>query len=78
MLTPEQIESVFIDHGWHWNGSADAYIPAARDIEAEVRKDDDALIRQLVESLEGYRRNHNDQQPCDAEKAARARLEKAP
>lgn len=51
-LTPEQIESVFIDHGWHWNGSADAYIPAARAIEAEARKDDEALIRQLVEALE--------------------------
>ena len=28
-------------------------IDLARDIEAEVRKDDDALIRQLVEALEG-------------------------
>ena len=36
---------------------------------------DDALIRQLVEALEGYRRNHNDTQPCDAERAGRARLE---
>ena len=43
-------------------------------IEAEVRKDDAALIRQLVEALEGYRRNHNDGQPCDAERAGRARL----
>lgn len=42
------------------------------------RKDDEALIRKLVEALEGYRRNHNDGQPCDAEKAGRARLEKAP
>ena len=47
----------------------------ARAIEAEVRKQDDALIRQLVEALEGYRRNHNDTQPCDAERAGRARLE---
>ena len=46
----------------------------ARAIEAEVRKQDAALIRQLVETLEGYRRNHNDNQPCDAERAARARL----
>ena len=43
-------------------------------VEAEVRKQDDALIMQLVEALEGYRRNHNDTQPCDAERAGRARL----
>ncbi len=42
---------------------------------AEVSKQDDALIQQLVEALEGYRRNHNDNQPCDAERAGRARLE---
>ena len=46
----------------------------ARAIEAEVRKQDEALIRQLVAALEGYRRNHNDTQPCDAERAGRARL----
>lgn len=45
---------------------------------AEVRKRDEALIRQLVEALEGYRRNHNDTQPCDAERAGRARLEGKP
>ena len=44
-------------------------------VEAEVRKQDDALILQLVEALEGYRRNHNDTQPCDAERAGRAWLE---
>lgn len=43
-----------------------------------LRKDDEALIRQLVEALEGYRRNHNDNQPCDAERAGRARLEGKP
>ena len=37
-----------------------------------------ALIRQLVESLEGYRRNHGDNQPCDAERAGRAWLEGKP
>ena len=47
-------------------------------VEAEVRKQDDALILQLVEALEGYRRNHNDTQPCDAERAGRARLEGKP
>ena len=46
----------------------------ARAIEAEVRKQDDAVIRRLVASLEGYRRNHNDNQPCDAEREGRARL----
>ena len=50
----------------------------ARAIEAEVRKQDDALILQLVEALEGYRRNHNDTQPCDAERAGRAWLEGKP
>ena len=54
-------------------GSTD--IAFARAIEAEVRKQDDALILQLVEALEGYRRNHNDTQPCDAERAGRAWLE---
>ena len=53
------------DPQWHF----------ARAIEAEVRKEDIELIRQLVESLEGYRRNHGDTQPCDAERAGRARLE---
>lgn len=38
-------------------------------------EDAKALILQLVEALEGYRRNHNDTQPCDAERAGRARLE---
>ena len=33
------------------------------------------LIRQLVAALEGYRRNHGDTQPCDAERAGRAWLE---
>lgn len=47
----------------------------ARAIESEVRKQDEALVRQLVASLEGYRRNHNDTQPCDAERASRAWLE---
>ena len=45
---------------------------------AEVRKQDEPLIRQLVAALEGYRRNHNDTQPCDAERAGRARLEGKP
>lgn len=47
----------------------------ARTIEAEVRKQDEPLIRQLVASLEGYLRNHNDTQPCDAEREGRAWLD---
>ena len=52
---------------------------SARAIEAEVRKDDEALIRQLVEALE----YHRDQtRPIDhtdsAIAAARARLEEKP
>ena len=50
----------------------------ARAIETEVRKQDDAVILQLVEALEGYRRNHNDNQPCDAEREGRAWLEGKP
>ncbi len=47
-------------------------------VEAEVRKDDTELIQQLVASLEGYRRNHNDTQPCDAEREGRAWLGSKP
>ena len=42
----------------------------------EAYTEQQALIQQLVEALEGYRRNHNDTQPCDAERAGRAWLEK--
>ena len=31
-------------------------------------------LRECVESLAGYRREHNDNQPCDAEKRARTLL----
>ena len=50
---------------------------AALVAEAE-REACEALIRQLVAALEGYRRNHNDTQPCDAEREGRARLEGKP
>lgn len=53
-------------------------VGVCRAVESEVRKDDEALIRQLVAALEGYRRNHNDTQPCDAEREGRARLEEKP
>ena len=50
----------------------------AHAVESEVRKQDEALIRQLVAALEGYRRNHNDTQPCDAEREGRAWLGSKP
>ena len=43
-----------------------------------ARKQDEALIRRLVAALEGYRRNHNDTQPCDAEREGRAWLGSKP
>jgi len=70
-LSDEQIDDLAEYHGLDWV----IYIPFARAIEAEARKQDTELIRQLVAALEGYRRNHNDTQPCDAERAGRARLE---
>ena len=80
MLSNEQIEAariaVFQEHG-------SDLIPAvatsmARAIEAEVRKQDTALIRQLVEALEHHiflTRPITDSQ--EALTAARARLEDA-
>ena len=80
MLSDEQIEAariaVFKEHG-------SDLIPAvatsmARAIEAEVRKQDTALIRQLVEALEHHiilTRPITDSQ--EALTAARARLEDA-
>ena len=64
------------DHG-QYSGVVDI---ARNGIDEVIRlqtqaKQDEALIRQLVASLEGYRRNHNDTQPCDAEREGRARLE---
>jgi hypothetical protein len=36
--------------------------------------DDTALLRQALESLRGYRREHGHKQPCDAEVALCERL----
>ena len=63
------------DHG-QYSGVVDI---ARNGIDEVIRlqtqaKQDEALIRRLVASLEGYRRNHNDGQPCDAERAGLARL----
>jgi len=70
-LSDERIDDLAQNYGLDWVD----YEPFARAIESEVREQDEALIRQLVGALEGYRRNHNDTQPCDAERAGRARLE---
>lgn len=78
-----EIEALVKRHGaLSYRNRADTQNPAfgfsvagLESLLAEVRKRDEALIRQLVEALEGYRRNHNDTQPCDAERAGRARLE---
>lgn len=57
--------------------------PVARSVEAEVRKDDEALIRQLVEALENHDGNYKLSKSAGAAvdaaiTAARARLEKSP
>ena len=72
MLSDDQIDHLAEYHGLDFA----VYGPFARAIEAEARKDDEALIRQLVEALE----YHRDQtRPIDrtdqAIAAARARLE---
>lgn len=46
MLTPEQIEQLWCEY-------PSCEIAFARAIEAEVRTQDDELIQQLVEALEG-------------------------
>ena len=59
----------------------DLIYASLKDENAALRKvytEQQALIRQLVEALEGYRRNHNDTQPCDAEREGRAWLEGKP
>lgn len=72
-LTTEQIDSAY-RKVWSTVPHAQRLSAFALEIEAEVRKDDTELIHQLVASLEGYRRNHNDNQPCDAEREGRAWL----
>ena len=86
MALSDELEALAKRHGaLSYRNRADTQNPAfgfseagLASLLAEVRKQYDALIRQLVTSLEGYRRNHNDTQPCDAERAGRARLEGKP
>lgn len=47
-LSDERIDDLAQNYGLDWLD----YEPFARAIEAEVRKDDETLIRQLVEALE--------------------------
>ena len=83
MALSDELEALAKRHGaLSYRNRADTQNPAfgfseagLASLLAEVRKQDDALILQLVEALEGYRRNHNDTQPCDAERAGRALLE---
>ena len=83
MALSDELEALAKRHGaLSYRNRADTQNPAfgfseagLASLLAEVRKQDDALILQLVEALEGYRRNHNDRQPCDAERAGRAWLE---
>lgn len=51
-LTPEQIKDEASHHGFI--GNTDQLVKFARAIEAEARKDDTELIRQLVEALENF------------------------
>ena len=86
MALSDELEALAKRHGaLSYRNRADTQNPAfgfsvagLESLLAEVRKRDEPLIRQLVEALEGYRRNHNDTQPCDAERAGRARLEGKP
>ena len=86
MALSDELEALAKRHGaLSYRNRADTQNPAfgfsvagLESLLAEVRKRDEALIRQLVEALEGYWRNHIDTQPCDAERAGRARLEGKP
>ena len=86
MALSDELEALAKRHGaLSYRNRADTQNPAfgfsvagLESLLAEVLKRDEALIRQLVEALEGCRRNHNDTQPCDAERAGRARLEGKP
>lgn len=80
-LTPEQIEDIATD--WFSDERAvDRAIKLIEQVEAEVRKQDDALIQQLVEALQlcvtGCDYLTEVDGVTEAITAGRARLEKAP
>lgn len=74
-LTPEQIDSAY-RKVWSTVPHAQRLSAFALEIEAEVRKQDDALILQLVEALE--RCTKHDDADYAALAAGRARLEGKP
>lgn len=77
MLTPERIREL-----WENYSPTKGIESFARSVEAEVRKDDESLIRQMLEALEwlhfGASQAGLSRDPMAAITAARARLEKAP
>lgn len=85
MLTPERIDAEAFARWGEMKGAPLAMCRGfARAIEAEVRKQDEALIRQMLEVLENshatlWEEDDDPSRPAhDAITAARARLEKAP
>lgn len=84
-LTPEQIEAIRVS-AIRENGDGDMWYDieaVVRAVEAEVRKDDDALIQQLVEALTAMQAEAQARacglRICDeAITAGRARLEGNP
>lgn len=73
-LTPERIREM-----WENYSPTQGIASFARSVEAEVRAQDTALIRQLVEALEGHAGNYKLTKPEAAQinvalEAARARL----
>ena len=74
-LTREQIDACF--DGLMPSGSGKSRYDIARTIESEVRKDDEALIRQMLDALElpGTKTHQMLLQCAMAERAARARLD---
>ncbi len=85
MLSDEQIEKLFNVSDLECLSSDDieAGVKFARAIEAEARKDDEALIRQMLEALENssdlvFKNPGKADARDEAIAAARARLEKAP
>ena len=81
MLTPEQITKTAAPYFGTYGFKVE---PFARAIEAEVRKDDEALIRQMLEHLEVVTDVGPDGEGWQSQDlkntiaSARARLEKAP
>jgi hypothetical protein len=88
VLTPDQIYGLRVRSGMdafrpmkeHWQAKDDdAAYRFARAIEAEVRKQDTELIRQMLEALEGVVTQVKYYEPVTAAiAAARARLEEKP